>query len=76
MRDDTKKLIQDDYWRIKDNLHKDNDLIKMCHACEDWYGEQHDYDECLDKPCFMFYQCYRYLEYQKSWENSEEYFMR
>lgn len=48
----------------------------MCHACEDWYGEQHDYDECLDKPCFMFYQCYRYLEYQKSWENKDEYFVR
>lgn len=67
MRDDIKKLIH--YWRTKNDLHEDNDLIKMCQVCKDWSGAQHDYNECLDRPCFMFYQCYRYLDYLNSWKH-------
>lgn len=45
------------------------ELCKMCHYCEMWYGEEHDYEECKDMPCFKFWLAYVYTEWCASWED-------
>lgn len=76
MREDTKRQIDDDYKILKNHLHEDKELREMCKRCEEWCGEEHDYDECLKKPCFIFYRCYRFLDNLNSWRNDREYFVR
>lgn len=75
MRENTKHQIDDDYKTLKNYLHEDKELQDMCQRCEEWCGENHDYDECLNKPCFTFYRCYKFLEKSNSWKNNYEYFV-
>lgn len=44
------------------------ELHKMCKVCEAWYGAEHDYKNCIDKPCFRFWLAYQYLLWVTSWE--------
>ena len=67
MRKDTKNQIDSDYNRIKPYFNENEELKSMCRNCESWCGKEHDYEECLDKPCFTFYRCYEFLDYQNTW---------
>ena len=42
------------------------ELKEMCKRCEAYCGKEHDYEECRDKPCFIFWLAFEYL----SWSNS------
>lgn len=72
MNKKTEDNIQESYNQCKPYLKylstlKDlSELKSMCEICEAWYGEEHDYEDCLQKPCFRFFLCYNYL----NWYNS------
>lgn len=70
MRKDTKNNIEESYNHIKPYLKNTNEcgteLRKMCNRCELYCGNQHDWGECIDKPCFQFYLAFEYLEWLNS----------
>ena len=47
----------------------DEEILKdMCKHCEKYCGKQHDYEECLDMPCFKCFLGYSYLKWETSYE--------
>lgn len=72
MKDTTKRQIKESYINIKPYLNDTDDcgteLRAMCERCERYCGNEHDWNECLDMPCFQFYLAYEYLE----WVNSSD----
>ena len=69
---DTQKRVEEKieeyYNRMSDYIPKDEELKEMCQNCECWCGENHDYSECRNKPCFRFFLGYGYLQWATSWE--------
>lgn len=57
--------LEDSYKHI--NQHK-KELKDMCSRCERYRGKRHNYDECLDMPCFRCFLGYSYLAWETSWE--------
>lgn len=41
-----------------------HELREMCKSCETYCGEEHNYDECKNKPCFRFWLGYEYLKWE------------
>ena len=71
MIDMNKKMqrkIEESYKHIKPYLDEQKILKDMCKYCERYCGKQHDYEECLDMPCFKCYLGYEYLKWETSWE--------
>ena len=66
MYSETKKAIDRDLNRIMPYVNEDEDLQKMCKHCERYCGKEHNYEECLNMPCFTFYRCFALLEAIKS----------
>lgn len=70
MNKTTARNIRESYEHIKHYLTDTDDsgseLREMCQRCERYCGEQHDWEECLDTPCFKFYLAYEYLEWLNS----------
>ena len=68
----TKGQIEESYNHIKPYLGNANgcgrELREMCNRCERYCGKKHDWEECLDMPCFRFFLAYIYLE----WLNSSD----
>ena len=62
------RKIEYSYTHIKPYLKTQEILKDMCGRCERYCGEQHDYEECLDMPCFKCFLGYSYLEWETSWE--------
>lgn len=63
----TERQIKDDWKRIKPYLNCEfPELKEMCKRCEEWLGEKHDYMECIDRPCFIFFRCYAYLDFSNT----------
>ena len=62
MNNKTKEVIDNELQRCLDYVDDDEMLQDMCKNCEKWCGKEHDYLECLDRPCFTFYRCYRVLD--------------
>lgn len=69
MREATKIQIEEDWKRIKPYLNREYpELTDMCKRCEEWCGENHDYEECLENPCFKFFRCYAYLDFANTFK--------
>ena len=72
MNKQTERQIEESYRHIKPYLSDTDEcgkeLRKMCEVCEAYYGAEHDWEECRNKPCFKFYLAYEYLE----WFNSSD----
>jgi len=65
------KKIQEAWKHVKpymDNESTNGELREMCKICEAWYGEEHNYENCINKPCFKFWLAYQYLLWLASWE--------
>lgn len=68
MNEKMKKKLEESYNHIKPYL-KDQEILRdLCSWCERYNGRKHDYEECLDMPCFKCYLGYEYLRWQTSWE--------
>lgn len=62
------RKIEESYKHIKPYL-KDQKILKdMCERCEKYCGKEHDYEECLNTPCFRCFLGYSYLQLATSWE--------
>lgn len=72
MNKKTERQIAESYKHIKPYLSDSDDcgseLREMCKNCEGYCGDNHDWEDCIDKPCFRFYLAYEYLE----WFNSSD----
>lgn len=68
MKKQTEQQIEESYRHIKPYLKDDTKLRDMCLSCECYMATEHDYEDCLDMPCFRFYLAYIYLE----WLNSSD----
>lgn len=63
-----RRKLDESYRHIKPYL-KDQDILhKMCKRCERYCGIKHDYNECLNEPCFKCFLGYSYLEWEASCE--------
>lgn len=60
--------IEESYNHIKPYLEEQEILMDMCKYCDIYNGKQHDYEECLDMPCFKCFLGYSYLEWETSLE--------
>ena len=68
----TRMQIEESYRHFKPYLSEKcgsgKELREMCKHCEKYCGKEHDWEDCLDTPCFRFYLAYEYLE----WLNSSD----
>ena len=64
------RQLEESYNHIKPYISAENttELFSMCKNCERWCGEEHDYSECRDLPCFKFWLGYEYLKWCNSWD--------
>ena len=62
------KKLEESYNHVKPYLKNQKILKDMCGHCERYCGEQHDYEECLNMPCFKCFLGYEYLKWETSWE--------
>lgn len=63
MSDIIQSAIDRDLKRLFKYICDDYDLKAMCQTCSSYKKNSHDYNECLNKPCFKFYRCYKYLDW-------------
>ena len=49
-------------------IDEDEDLTKMCEKCGGWYGECHDYTECVGRQCFNYYLAFYYLDWVNGYD--------
>ena len=47
-------------------------LHRMCSHCDRYCGEEHDFDECWNTPCFNCWLALEYLDWESSWEQDNE----
>lgn len=62
------RRLEDSYEHINQHLDDKKELKDMCSRCERYRGKRHNYDECLDMPCFKFFLGYLYLKWGTTWE--------
>lgn len=65
------KKLQESWEHINPYISEEStngELHQMCKSCEEWYGAEHDYENCINKPCFKFWLAYEYLRWEASWE--------
>ena len=70
-RIDINEQLEEMYKEIKPYLDNEDEfpmLYKMCEACGLWCGNEHDYSECREKPCFKFFLGYAYLKCANSYD--------
>ena len=63
----TKEALDNDLPRIMMYIDEFSGLKEMCSKCEKWRGKDHDYNSCLDTPCFTFFRAFEYLEFYNSY---------
>ena len=68
----TKEQLDNDLYRIMMYIDDMNNLKEMCKECKKWKGKKHDYNECLNKPCFTFFRAFEYLEFSNSYKEFPE----
>ena len=74
MKDSVKAKLNETYQEMKPYLHDKAQyptLYGMCEKCELWCNEEHDYAECKDRPCFINFLGYAYIDWCDSWEGDE-----
>lgn len=72
LREEKEKQLEEVYQR---NLQyhecftkeKGLELYGMCKKCEVYVGDEHDYTECRDKPCFKNWLALEYFEWINSY---------
>ena len=62
------RKLEESYNHIKPYLEDQEILKDLCSWCERYNGHKHNYEECLDMPCFKCFLGYSYLEWKTSWE--------
>ena len=72
MLQETQEQLKEDLPRIMRYANQDEELEEMCSRCKEWSGEEHDYSECLGKPCFTFYRAFKYLDFANGWHEGEQ----
>lgn len=66
----TDAKIEETYRHVKDYMKEPEctkALREMCENCELYCGDRHDFEECIGKPCFDFWLCHEYLEWNASY---------
>lgn len=63
-----KRRIEESYNHIKPYLDEEKELHLMCRDCERWNGKEHDYTECRDRPCFIFWLAFEYMYWSLGYE--------
>lgn len=59
------------YMDKKDIKETAEDLIPICERCEEWMGEEHDYEQCRNCPAMELWLSNEYLEWCAGWANDE-----
>lgn len=69
MKEDTKRQLLECRERIREFMNEESqpELFEMCKTCENFMGEQHDFENCYDRPCFNFWLAFEYLEWVNSY---------
>lgn len=65
------KKLEESYQHIKPYLKEQKILEELCQGCEEWYGENHDYEECRNRPCFKMFLGYEYMCWEDSFRSGE-----
>lgn len=71
--DIVERRLEESYEHIKDCLHKEKSaeavklLHQMCNHCEAYCGEEHNYEECKNNPCFKLFLGYEWMSWDASW---------
>ena len=68
----TKRQLEEDLPRILSYIDTFDALKEMCMNCENWYGDEHNYEECMDMPCFTFFRAFEFLEFWNSYTENPE----
>ena len=68
MNKEFQRKLDEPYQHIQPYLASQEILKDMCSYCENWCGERHNYEWCLDMPCFKCFLGYSYLQWETSWE--------
>lgn len=63
------RKIEESYNHMKPYLKDQKILNEMCSHCERYCGKEHDYEECLQMPCFRCYLGYAYLHWKTAFES-------
>ncbi len=67
------RKLEEAYKHIKPYMDRKNcpQLYDMCAYCEKWCGDEHNYKDCENMPCFKNWLAYVYLKWEASFENGE-----
>ena len=68
MNNEFQRKLDESYQHIKPYLASQEILKDMCSYCERYCGGDHNYEECLNMPCFKCFLGYSYLAWETSWE--------
>lgn len=68
MEEKTREQLASDLSRILKYANQISELKQMCCKCENWCGDEHDYEECLQEPCFTFFRAFAYLDFSNTWQ--------
>lgn len=68
MNNKFEQKIKESYKHIKPYIKYQKILKDMCGHCERYCGMEHDYEECLNMPCFKCFLGYSYLQWETSFE--------
>lgn len=60
---ETENNLQEAYRHIKPYIKVKKELKELCGNCEEYCGEQHDYEECRQKICFKCWLALVYLDW-------------
>lgn len=62
------KKLEEAYEHIEPYMKEDQLLKELCSRCEEYMGQEHDYEECRNKICFDMYLATVYLLWTTAWE--------
>ncbi len=60
------RQLEECYQHMKPYIKNNKILKEMCCRCENYCGEQHDYEECRNEPCFKCWLGLMYLDWYNS----------
>ena len=70
-KDRIERKLEESYKHIKPYLNHKNEvgiLHEMCGRCEKYVGNDHDFAECRNEPCFICFLGFEYMCWEDSFE--------
>lgn len=49
------------------NMEETKELRDMCASCDGYCGDEHEFNECREKPCFKLWLGWQYLDWMNSY---------